>query len=321
MLLERAGWQLSRSAGAITEIALDAQYGSLEAFTRAFRKAYGVSPSIYRRMGLSQFRLAGASGVHFVAPGCLSKGAFEMDLFDRFAGHESWHTRKLLEHPRQLTDDQLDRPIATRNAALARTRAEPQGTAGEPHRLHQRSVDGGDRLRAKLPNETEASVRPISRSWAISSSITFTRTRRAVTGRLRRRRCCEAWACIMSGSAIRSNTNGKLLGKRKTELHHSGISYGASSAAILRSNSTVENWRPLLETIGFDLGLQLLEARHGRRKTFFVLPVEEDAAEGGNGFKRAPAAECDHRFSAGQRFDGVMPKSSSPGMRKARQRA
>ncbi len=36
-----------------------------------------------------------------------------MDLFDRFAGHETWHTRKLLEHARQLTDDQLDRPIAT----------------------------------------------------------------------------------------------------------------------------------------------------------------------------------------------------------------
>ena len=34
-----------------------------------------------------------------------------MDLFDRFAGFESWHTRKLLEHARQLTDEQLDRPI------------------------------------------------------------------------------------------------------------------------------------------------------------------------------------------------------------------
>ncbi len=113
LLLERAAWQLGRFSGAITEVALDAQYGSLEAFTRAFRKAYGVSPSLYRRMGLSHARLAGASGVHFVAPGCLSKGVFEMDLFDRFAGHESWHTRKLLEHARQLTDEQLDRPIAT----------------------------------------------------------------------------------------------------------------------------------------------------------------------------------------------------------------
>lgn len=113
LLLERAAWQLSRSAGAVTHVALDARYGSLEAFTRAFRRAYGLSPSLYRRMGLLHFRLAGASGVHFVAPGCLSKGVFEMDLFDRFAGHETWHTRKLLEHARQLTDDQLDRPIAT----------------------------------------------------------------------------------------------------------------------------------------------------------------------------------------------------------------
>lgn len=36
-----------------------------------------------------------------------------MDLFDLFAGHEAWHTRKLLEHARQLTDEQLDRPLST----------------------------------------------------------------------------------------------------------------------------------------------------------------------------------------------------------------
>jgi AraC-like DNA-binding protein/uncharacterized damage-inducible protein DinB len=113
LLLERAAWRLGRSADSVTEIALDTQYGSLEAFTRAFRKAFGVSPSLYRRMGVSYFRLAGASGVHFLAPGSISKGKIEMDLFDRFAGYETWHTRKLLEHARQLTDDQLDRPITT----------------------------------------------------------------------------------------------------------------------------------------------------------------------------------------------------------------
>jgi AraC family transcriptional regulator len=113
LLLERAAWQLGRTRDAVTEIALDSQYGSLEAFTRAFRKAFGVSPSLYRRMGVTYFRLAGASGVHFVAPGSLSKGEFNMDLFDRFAGYETWHTRKLLEHARHLTDDQLDQPITT----------------------------------------------------------------------------------------------------------------------------------------------------------------------------------------------------------------
>ena len=35
-----------------------------------------------------------------------------MDLYDRFAGNDSWHTRKLLEHAVRLTDDQLDRPLS-----------------------------------------------------------------------------------------------------------------------------------------------------------------------------------------------------------------
>jgi len=113
LLLERAAWQLGHTESAVTEIALDAQYGSLEAFTRAFGKAYGVSPSLYRRMGAQHFRLRTPSGVHFFAPGSPKKGALEMDLFDRFAGYESWHTRKLLRHACQLSDEQLDRPLAT----------------------------------------------------------------------------------------------------------------------------------------------------------------------------------------------------------------
>ena len=51
LLLERAAWQLSRTQLSVTDIGLNADYGSLEAFTRAFRKAFGVSPSLYRRMG------------------------------------------------------------------------------------------------------------------------------------------------------------------------------------------------------------------------------------------------------------------------------
>jgi uncharacterized damage-inducible protein DinB len=34
-----------------------------------------------------------------------------MDLFDRFAGHDSWHTRRLLEQAGSLTPDQLDKPL------------------------------------------------------------------------------------------------------------------------------------------------------------------------------------------------------------------
>src|SRR5512143_2467847 len=51
LLLERAAYQLGRTRMSVTEIALGANYGSLEAFTRAFRRAFRVSPSLYRRMG------------------------------------------------------------------------------------------------------------------------------------------------------------------------------------------------------------------------------------------------------------------------------
>ena len=35
-----------------------------------------------------------------------------MDLFDRFAGNDSWHTRKLLECAATLTPEQLDQPLS-----------------------------------------------------------------------------------------------------------------------------------------------------------------------------------------------------------------
>ena len=36
-----------------------------------------------------------------------------MDLYDRFSGNDSWHTRKLLEYAAQLSDEQLDRELST----------------------------------------------------------------------------------------------------------------------------------------------------------------------------------------------------------------
>jgi AraC-like DNA-binding protein/uncharacterized damage-inducible protein DinB len=111
LLLERAAFQLGQTETSITEIALDANYGSLEAFTRAFRKAFHTSPSLYRRMRSSHTRLPAPNGIHFHASGSHTKGASEMDLFDRFAGNDSWHTRKLLEYAARLSDEQLDRPL------------------------------------------------------------------------------------------------------------------------------------------------------------------------------------------------------------------
>jgi AraC family transcriptional regulator len=123
LLLERAAYQLAHTSTSVTDVALDANYGSLEAFTRAFRKAFRISPSLYRRMRDPHFHLPASNKIHFLAPasstavlsatGSSTKGGIDMDLFDRFAGNDSWHTRRLLEYASTLTEEQLDRPLPT----------------------------------------------------------------------------------------------------------------------------------------------------------------------------------------------------------------
>jgi AraC-like DNA-binding protein/uncharacterized damage-inducible protein DinB len=113
LLLERSAYQLARTGMPVTEVALDAGFGSLEAFSRAFRRAFHISPSLYRRMRDPHFHLPASNKIHFFAPGISTKGGSDMDLFDRFAGNDSWHTRRLLEFASALTDEQLDRPLST----------------------------------------------------------------------------------------------------------------------------------------------------------------------------------------------------------------
>src|SRR6201998_4023021 len=113
LLLERAAHQLAHTGMSVTDVALDANYGSLEAFTRAFRRAFRTSPSLYRRMRDLHFHLPASNRIHFFAPGSSTEGGRDMDLFDRFAGNDSWHTRRLLEYAGTLTEEQLDRPLST----------------------------------------------------------------------------------------------------------------------------------------------------------------------------------------------------------------
>jgi len=113
LLLERSAYQLARTGMPVTEVALDAGFGSLEAFSRASRRAFHISPSLYRRMRDPHFHLPASNKIHFFAPGISTKGGSDMDLFDRFAGNDSWHTRRLLESASALTDEQLDRPLST----------------------------------------------------------------------------------------------------------------------------------------------------------------------------------------------------------------
>jgi AraC family transcriptional regulator len=112
LLLERAAWQLSRTRLSVTDISLNANYQSLEAFSRAFRKAFRVSPSLYRRMGATYTHLHATNGIHHHSGNDDTKGACQfMDLFDIFSGQESWHTQRLLDLAKTLNDEQLDRPL------------------------------------------------------------------------------------------------------------------------------------------------------------------------------------------------------------------
>jgi AraC-like DNA-binding protein len=112
LLLERAAWQLARTSASVTDVALDANYGSLEAFTRAFRAAFGLSPSMYRRTGVTRIHLPAPNPFHFRPTESQLKGAnTNMDLFDLFAGTESWYTRRLLKEATALSDGQLDQSL------------------------------------------------------------------------------------------------------------------------------------------------------------------------------------------------------------------
>jgi AraC family transcriptional regulator len=68
--LERAARQLVASDTAVVSIAFDAGYETHEAFTRAFRRAYGASPTGLREQAETSIRplqlsLAARSGIHF----------------------------------------------------------------------------------------------------------------------------------------------------------------------------------------------------------------------------------------------------------------
>jgi AraC family transcriptional regulator len=117
LLLEKAAYQLSRSERSVTDIAFDMGFEALESFTRAFRKAFKLSPSHYRRYGTPSFYLPSPNGIHYQPPN--QKGALNMDLLDHLLEHDNWLVRRILERAKTLSDKQLDanhQPLPFENA-------------------------------------------------------------------------------------------------------------------------------------------------------------------------------------------------------------
>jgi AraC family transcriptional regulator len=114
ILLERAAYRLLTTRRTILDVAVEAGYGSHEAFTRAFTRAYGVGPSRWRTRP-TRTQIEAPSGVHFHPPGSLRLPAetkvSSMDLLVKMVEHHVWLTGELVEHAARLTDEQLDELI------------------------------------------------------------------------------------------------------------------------------------------------------------------------------------------------------------------
>jgi AraC family transcriptional regulator len=114
ILLERAAFRLLERDLRVLEVAIEAGYASHEAFTRAFRRAYGSTPSAWRSAS-GPIHLDAPNRIHFHPPGGLRLPAqsevTSVDLILSMTEHHIWLVGQLLERAAQLDDAQLDSPI------------------------------------------------------------------------------------------------------------------------------------------------------------------------------------------------------------------
>jgi AraC family transcriptional regulator len=119
LLLERAAWQLRTGVATPSKAAAAAGYGSLAAFSRAFTRAHGVTPSAFAGAD-EPVELEAPNGIHFHPPAGLLMPAHSprsrapvsrRDLTDRLVGHHLDRVRELLHAAATLPAAELRRPL------------------------------------------------------------------------------------------------------------------------------------------------------------------------------------------------------------------
>jgi AraC family transcriptional regulator len=114
LLLERAAYHLISTPLGVLDVAVQAGYSSHEAFTRAFARAFGRPPSVWRAHP-DRIELPCPNGVHFHPPGGLRMPArakeTSMDLVIAMVEHHQHVLRELIAAAATLDIDRLDRPI------------------------------------------------------------------------------------------------------------------------------------------------------------------------------------------------------------------
>jgi AraC family transcriptional regulator len=115
ILLERAAYMLMTSTGAVIDIAVEADFGSPEAFTRAFTRAFGMNPSRFRSAGGRDFRVTSPSGIHFHPPGGLQLPATSrstsMDILASMLDHHLALVADIIDRSSTLDARVLDQRI------------------------------------------------------------------------------------------------------------------------------------------------------------------------------------------------------------------
>lgn len=119
LLLERSAYRLLRHRDrTVLDVAVEAGYGSHEAFTRAFARAYDRTPTALRAdppVTFRQLELPATTGVHFQPPGGLrlpaTRKETSMDVVQHLVDHHVDSLTAIIEAAAGLADDLLDQPI------------------------------------------------------------------------------------------------------------------------------------------------------------------------------------------------------------------
>ena len=144
LLLERAAWQLRTGSATPTEAAAAAGYGSLAAFSRSFKRAYGVAPTAFSGNGRA-VQLDAPNGIHFHPPaGLLLPGAAVGVTDPSSPAHRQFRASTV-----------IGRPPLTRRVSIGSARTLwPGGTESRSRRSRTASTTVASIIPRLLPTQT-----------------------------------------------------------------------------------------------------------------------------------------------------------------------
>jgi AraC family transcriptional regulator len=108
--LEAAAHLLRKTGFKVGEVAVEVGYQTPEAFVKAFRRAFGTTPSCFRSEPRESIWLESPNGIHFHASGLIVRrqGATKMNLSEILFRQHSDDISRILHAMSGLNDKQLD---------------------------------------------------------------------------------------------------------------------------------------------------------------------------------------------------------------------